>query len=184
VLSRPLAAILHLVDRIGGGERVEGYTIGMNTTTILSLALAGAPEPPITPFTVDTVDVDHSGDSTQITAYGPDGEVAGEVVLWVDADGHVRIDATFADGLYLSVATDGETSSIDSEHGEAAAARVAQIHAALPNTELPEWVPCAGSVALAAYSCGHFNFITCGPSAFVAACECIELGTGGENSCW
>jgi hypothetical protein len=157
----------------------------MNTAgTILSWALAGAPTSP-EPFTVADVDMHRTADVAQLTAYDPDGEVTGEVFVWVDPEGRARLDAVFSDGLYLSVIADGVDATIDTDDGAEVVARMGKINAALGETaELPEWGGCALAGGLAVLHCGTLRPILCAAETFAAGCECVEYFTDGENSCW
>jgi hypothetical protein len=142
--------------------------------TLLSWVLAGAPASPAESFTVVEVDMERSDESTQLTAYGPDGEVAGEVFMWADADGRIRLDAMFADGLYLSVATDGNDVTIDTDDAAAVAMRMDEITAALEQAS-GEWGTCAWEAGVAAIECVAVRPILCIGGTIVAACTCLPL---------
>src|SRR5690242_1879593 len=99
----------------------------MNTATILSWVLAGAPASPTTEREapeIERVDFDRSDDSVQITARDTEGEVSAEVFLWTDGDGRVRLDAAWPDGLYLSVISDGDDTTVDTENAAEVASRI------------------------------------------------------------
>jgi hypothetical protein len=147
----------------------------MNTvSTILSWALAAAPSSPPEPFTVVQVDMDRSDESTQLTAYGPDGEVAGEVFVWVDVNGQIRLDAMFADGLYMAVSTDGTEVMIDAADTAVVAARMNEITVALEQTS-GEWGTCAWEAGVAVIECAAVRPILCIGGTIVAACTCLPL---------
>jgi hypothetical protein len=155
-------------------------------STLLSWVLATAPEPPPPP---ETVEFAQSDDSVQLTARDADGDVAAEVFLWTDTDGNIRLDATWPDGLYLSVISDGEDATVHSEDGAEVEARLLELDAALQEpAAAPQWLECAGSVVLAGAACipplGPFKFAACVGAAGFAACACTETATDGENSCW
>lgn len=142
-------------------------------TTILSWALAGASASSTESFTVVDVDMVSSDESAQLTAYGPDGEIAGEVFLWTDAAGRIRLDATFADGLYLSIASDGESSTIDTEDATEVERRMSEIDDVLGHVEVSGWFPCAAGTVLAVAACATGHPVICGVEAYVTACHCL-----------
>lgn len=84
----------------------------------LALAFALAPTTPTDrapPFDVSDVEVQQTDSSAHVTAYDAEGEVAAELAVWVDSGGRKHTDANFPDGLYLSVAIDGESVTVDSD---------------------------------------------------------------------
>jgi hypothetical protein len=151
----------------------------------LSWALAVAPTSTSHSFAVADVDVHRSKDATQITAYDDDGEVAGEVFVWVDAAGQARLDVTFPDGVYLSATSDGTSAHIDTNDGPAVAERAKLLDVALKDVSaLPEWIRCGGPAAFAALECATLNVLGCAGGTFWAGCECIDYFTHGEHSCY
>jgi hypothetical protein len=161
----------------------------MYTATLVLWAFAvtpdSSPSPSTVPFTVAEVDMQRSDDSTELTAYDPDGEVAGEVFMWVDPEGRVRLDALFADGLYMSVITDGSKVTIDTEDADEVAARMLEIDAGLDETAgLPKWFPCAAEAVLAVGACASLHVVACGATTLLAGCACLELATDEEYTCY
>jgi hypothetical protein len=151
----------------------------MTTATILSWVLAAAPGPSTPtdktpPRNIESVELDRSEDTVQITARDSEGEVSAEIVVW-GREGEVRFDALFPDGLYLSVVTDGETVTVDSDDPQEAAVRVGEIHDFLMQTEPQEGpAQCGGAVAM-----GIAHAVAGSPwvivEAVFAACECLPL---------
>lgn len=67
--------------------------------------------------------------------------------LWTDGEGRIRLDAAWPDGLYLSVITDGETATVDTDNQQEAAARVGELHDFLaPSEPQAGPVPCGVAV--------------------------------------
>jgi hypothetical protein len=141
-------------------------------SAVLSWALAAASEPAT--FTVDRVDAERSAESVQLIAYDPDGEPVGEVVLWADVTGRARLDANFADGLYLSVVPDGDAATIETNNGEQVAARMLEIQGVLSETADADWKKCVGSIALTIPAC-LVHPVLCAGEMYFAACHCGPL---------
>jgi hypothetical protein len=155
------------------------YNVAMLTAAIFSWVLAPAPvsQPPTEVRAPDilTIDVERSDDTAQITARDINGEISAEMFIWLDGDGRTRLNATWPDGLYVSVIADGETVTVDSDNQREATARMQEIHDFLQQTD-----PQAGPVPCAvATVSGIFHAITANPlvvvDAVLAACECLPL---------
>lgn len=144
-------------------------------STILSWALAGAPAAPADPFTVVAVDMQRSDESIQLTAFDPNGELAAEVFVWVDANSLIRLDAMFADGLYMTVSTDGTNVTIETEDAEEVSMRIDEIALALDQTTSAEWGTCAWEAGVAAIECATVRPILCIGGTILAACTCLPL---------
>jgi hypothetical protein len=147
------------------------------TTTILSWALAGAPA-----STTDsappraTVEVERTDDTVQITERDLHGEVSAELFMWTDRDGRLRFDATWPDGLYLSVINDGEDATIDTADRAEVATRLELLDAAIQSASTGKgWVGCVFGVAATAAACAAVHPFWCVGGGLVAACECLPL---------
>jgi hypothetical protein len=139
--------------------------------SILSWALAGAPESP------PRIEVTTFDDAAEVVVYrGTDEPYA---VLVVRAEGEeVRIDVDFADGLYLS-AVDG---AVESSDQALASARLMEIQRDLgPSEGWTERARCGFSVLVGAAACAA-ALITCPIDAAWAACHCLpELVSEWED---
>lgn len=165
-----------LQPREPGRRKLGGYENDMNVALLpLVTAFTGSPEyaslPPIT-----DVEVVESADSTHVLAFDPDGEVAAEVVVWA-VEGEIRLDALFPDGLYLSVVTDGESVTIESDDAAEVAERMGALldHLGQTEQEGEEWGDCAGHAAHAAVGCALARPFMCVVGSVIAACECLPL---------
>jgi hypothetical protein len=160
-----------------GMRKPARYGSSMFTaSTFLSWVLATTPESqPEQARDIERVEIDRSDDSVQVTARDSDGEVSAEVFLWTDGEGRIRLDAAWPDGLYLSVVTDGETATVDTDNQQEAAARVGEVHDFLALTE-PQAGPVPCGVAVVS---GIYHAVTANPfvivDAVLAACECLPL---------
>ena len=152
----------------------------VNTILPLVLAFGG-------PTEIQRVEVNESPAATSVLAYDDTDELAAEIIVRRTDDGEVMLDALFPDGLYMSVVTDGDHVTIDSDDAEEVAARISEIQAALPPdstlAKIPKWAMCAGKAVFAAASCSSGGLIWCAGSTLYAACECIEWVSKGEKSC-
>jgi hypothetical protein len=141
---------------------------------IIALVTAFSGPPDVLSPPIADVEVVEGTDSTHVFAYDPDGEVAAEIVVW-GRDGEVRFDALFPDGFYLSLVTDGESVTVDSDDAEEAAARMGEIHDFLSQID-PQAAPAPCAIAVAT---GVFHAVTANPlvvvEAVLAACECLPL---------
>jgi hypothetical protein len=143
------------------------------TTTFLSWVLILTPEVQPPPFVVDVVTVDRSDGATQIIAYDADGDVTGEITVWSDGDGRVRLDVTFADGEFSSMVFDGENVTTESSNGALVEERVIVMEDVMHETDSTKgWVPCAVHTGLAISSCAA-ALLWCPFEAAFAACECL-----------
>jgi hypothetical protein len=157
----------------------------ITASTIISWVLAGAPvspttEPEFKAAEIQRVEFERSDDSVQITTRGSDGEVSAEVFLWTDRDGRVRFDAAWPDGLYLSVVTDGEDATVDTENAGEVASRIERLDAALQETQ-ESWWTCGAGVALTGFACAGAAAIpnpwtvgACGGTLYVTFCDCAH----------
>jgi hypothetical protein len=152
--------------------------------SILSWALAGAPESP------PRAEVTTFDSAAEVIVYDGGEDPYAVIVVQAEPDGRVRLDVDFADGLYLSVDSDGYEATVDTNDREQVSARMLKIKAALDSdpAEIPQWVECAGSVVLAGVACsppiGILFFVGCAGSSFAAGCACAETFVDGEGSCW
>jgi hypothetical protein len=87
-------------------------------TAILSLlVLSPAPASTSPPFDVSDAETEYGERSIHLATFDADGDQSAELVVWADSDNRVRMNADFADGLYLSalVNSDGELVAIESD---------------------------------------------------------------------
>jgi hypothetical protein len=160
--------------------------------TLLSSVLAGTPDSPTSTDRApppETVEFDRSDDTVQITARDSGGEVSAEVFMWIDADGRTRLDAAWPDGLYLSVTSNGEDATVDTENAVEVAERMERLDVAIQQTQsASQWLECAGTVVAAGIACippiGVLAFVGCATASTFATCACAETFSGGEDSCW
>jgi hypothetical protein len=152
----------------------------MFTATLLTWVLAAAPQASTPtdkapPREIERVDLERSDDTVQITARDSDGEVSAEMFLWRDSDGNARLDATWPDGLYLSVISDGENATIETENAAEAGSRLDRLDAAIQETAAGnDWQDCAIHLGLAAPACAAHP-ILCAYEMYYAACACLPL---------
>jgi hypothetical protein len=92
---------------------------------MLSWVLAAAPEPQPPTRDDSRVEIEESNGTTSVLVYEGD-DVTAEIVLWLDGDDHVRLDANFEDGEYLRAVLDGDE-LVEHEASPAAADRVTQM---------------------------------------------------------
>src|SRR5690349_13547781 len=155
----------------------------------LALLIAPASTPP-QQLEVHTVDVDSNNDAVQFIARDRNKDVTGEVVFWRDDIGRARLDVNFADGIYMNVIIDSEGMQITTDDAPTVAKRMLDIDAAMEApAKLPQWMACAGSIALAGFACAPpiataGAFVGCTGAATMAGCECLETITSGEQGCW
>jgi hypothetical protein len=149
----------------------------MTTATILSWVLIAAP---FSPIAAEAVEFERSDGSVQITARGSDGEVSAEVFMWTDADGRMRLDAAWPDGLYLSVASDGEDTTVDTENAAEVASRIERLDAAIQVVQA-SWTTCGIAAALTAGACAAaaalpnpYTAYTCGGGLYLTFCDCAH----------
>lgn len=139
-----------------------------NTILPMVLALGG-------PTDIQRVEVNESAAATSVLVYDDTGEVGAELVVRQTDDGELMLDALFPDGLYVSVITDGDAVTVESDDAEEAAARMGEIHDFLLQAE-PQAAPGPCAIALAT---GVFHAVTANPlvvvEAVLAACECLPL---------
>jgi hypothetical protein len=144
----------------------------------LSWAFAVAPDPstPARSFDVADVELQQTDDAAQLTAYDPDGEVIGEIVLWADSTGQPMLAATFPDGLYMFVSVDGEHATVDTEDAAEVGARVDAIMAAIPDGATSasgqDVAECLGYGGLVIAGC-LVHPVICAGEMYFAACHCL-----------
>ncbi len=143
----------------------------------IALALALAPDTTIPPTSFDVADAEvvARDNSTHLLAYDAEGEVSAEIVLWTDTDDRTRVDVMFLDGLYLSVTTDGESITIETDDAAEVAARVAIIEEGLASITDLDVMKCAGSVIVAVGGCGWGGPLACMGAAAFAGINCGPL---------
>jgi hypothetical protein len=161
------------------------YESSMYTATIFSWVLAAAPgtSTPIDksqPREIERVDLERSDDTVQITARYSDGEVSAEVFLWRDGDGNARLDATWPDGLYMSVISDGEDATVDTDDADEVGRRIERLDLAIQKTAAGKsWFACGFHVLATAAACGApipvVGIPICAGEAYLLACECLPL---------
>jgi hypothetical protein len=157
------------------------YTTG----TLLSWVLAVAPATPTDFDTrVSDIEVVTANDAAEVLVYDGAGEVSAVLVIWIDSEQRVRLDADFADGLYLSTVVDGEDPVIESNNRAVVAERLSTI---MDNTSaLDDVAPddgtttagiggCAWSAIGTASACAGVRPIFCVVGAAVMACNCLPL---------
>jgi hypothetical protein len=155
-------------------------------STIISWVLAVGPQA-TTPYdtSVSDIDVASANETTEVLVYDEAGEVFATLVIWIDADGRVRMDADFADGHYLSVAVvDGEEPAIESSDRAQVAERLSTIMDnanALDDLSLDGGTTsasiggCAWGVISTAGACAAVRPIFCVVGGVIAACNCLPL---------
>lgn len=157
---------------------------------IITMVLATAPSLPTDrappSFDVADIDVETSDASTSLIAYGSDGEVAAEIVVWIDSDNRRRLDANFADGLYLTAVRDGGQVSVESNDSAEVADRVAVLETVLPQVTEQEVMECALGIIGLAGGCGFGGALGCmgGAAGFAMTCGKTlveELQDEGED---
>jgi hypothetical protein len=144
----------------------------MFTPTIVALILSTsvAPQPQLT-----RAELERGPDSAHVLAFDANDDVAAEIVLWRVDQRHIRIDALFPDGLVLTAVFDGEfIVTIDNDHPEAVAGRLAAINDLLAATSEPQasWLKCAAYAAITALELAQASPIGVA-TAVLAACECL-----------
>jgi hypothetical protein len=145
-----------------------------STATLLALALTSSAQSPTT--TPSRVEVNRGSESTQIVAFDAADQVAAEIVVWIVAPGHIRIDAIFPDDVHAMAIVNGrgEVIAIDNEDRERVAPRIAAVVDLLAETEQAGWLPCAFHGAMTIVEIAHANPLALA-SGILAACECIPL---------
>lgn len=154
-------------------------------STVFSWVLAVAPPATFDTTSVSDIQVASSNEAAEILVYDDEGEVSATLVIWLDADQRLRLDADFADGLYLSTAVvDGEDPVIESNNREEVAERLSTIMSnadALDDgahdggTTTAGIGSCAWSAVGTASACAAARPIFCVVGAAVMACNCLPL---------
>lgn len=151
-------------------------------TNIIAMALASAPLSPLDRTTFDVADAEVARVDTTVhlVTFGSDGYATASLSVWVDDAGHLRLDADFADGLYLTAVVSPDRVTVDSPDVAEAAARVDAIGGWLaeqpPQAGWQEWGACAGHLALAVVECPHpLGVLGCGIGIAGAYCHCGPL---------
>jgi hypothetical protein len=156
----------------------------MYTAQVIVAALLAAPtSTPTAEFDVSDTEVTFGAESMHVAAFDAVGEQSGEVVIWSDGDSPIRLDANFADGLYvvLRVDGDGHIVEIESPDPGEAVRRMATIGdvAALhdPDATKGEAMCYAGLIGAAA---GIFtgNIPTVMVAGFIISCNCLPIVNG------
>lgn len=158
----------------------------MLTAVLLSLAL-GPPmgpvlKPPLDQFVEKLDDIDYSGNAAgiEIVARSSDGMVIGVVVMSYEFDGSIRLTSDYDDGYVDVTVRDRDVVDVVStlplavvEMRADAIAKELRFPEAGP---LEGWGMCVAKTLVAVGACNSVTWpLTCGPGAFVAACECIPL---------
>lgn len=145
----------------------------MGTPILITTLLALAPSPSPPGFDASDAELSMADDSVQLTTYDAEGEVSAEIVMWTDDGGLLQVHANFVDGIYLRIATDGETAKVDSNNAVEAAARMGVVDDYIDGPLVAAaWIPCAGAIVTAAGSCAAAG-LGCPLWAILAACECL-----------
>lgn len=115
----------------------------------------------------------------QVAAFDAAGEQSGEVVIWSDRKSPIRLDANFADGLYLVVHFDsgGEILEIESpDPGEAVRrmATIRDIAAVVSPDDTASEVGCYAGL-IGAAGCVTGNVLLCMGASFAVACHCLPI---------
>jgi hypothetical protein len=155
-------------------------------TTTIALALALAPSTPTTdyapPFEVADIEVERGPESTTLTAFDGDGEVAAEIVQWTDGDGHTRLDTHFADGVYVWVAIDGDSVEVESNNPAEAADRLASMgattQASWEDVSADDLGWCAGALIGAAGAAVTGNLLGTIGASIIAGVNCGNVLEG------
>lgn len=119
------------------------------------------------------VEVVDGTDSTHVLAYDDDGEVTAELVVWADSDGRIRLDAAWPDGLHLSVVTDADEATVETDDRAEVERRMVELDDALGQVEVAGWVPCAAGAFFAVAACATGHPVICLGEAYVTACHCL-----------
>lgn len=148
----------------------------MATTIPLMVALLGAPASMPDSFTVGAVEVGNSDDAVQVLAYDLNGDIAAEIVVWGDGHGRVRVDAGFADGMYLALTADGDDVTVEGDDTAEVRARLVAISDSVTQAApQASWGKCAAHAVVMAASCASGHVIICAGEAYLVACECYPL---------
>jgi hypothetical protein len=160
----------------------------MFSTIITTVALAvTSPSTPTstTParFDVSDVEVSTGSRSTHWATFDADGEQSGEVVVWVDTDNQLHLDATFADGRYMSALVDSEgIVDPESDNAHEVVGRLSKISAFLdgepPGSTQGRELLCYASAVLAA-TCLTGNLLGCVGGGAGVVCNCMPLWEEG-----
>ena len=166
------------MDRLGGRDTIRGVL----TTTLLTLTLAPPPNLPLRPFEVeiDRTEYTNDGENVEIVAYDDHGTVIGVIALFVDSHGDLRIvseyEEGFADAVIDAKGVAHVTTDLPAETVERRAEAIADKLATTGMGPYEGWGMCAAKVLVAVGACMGPHYVwTCGPGAFIAACECIPL---------
>lgn len=152
---------------------------------IFSWVLAVAP-PATTPFdaaSVSHIEVVSANEATEVLVHDEAGEISATLVIWIDSDERVRLDADFADGLYLSAAVvDGEDPVIESNNRAQVAERMATIMGHADELGFPDGGTmsasiggCGWGVISTAAACAAVRPIFCVVGGVITACNCLPL---------
>jgi hypothetical protein len=143
-----------------------------STAPLLALAFTSSAQSP----SPSRVEVNLGPESTQIVAFDAADQVAAEIVVWIVAPDHIRIDAIFPDDVHAMAIVNGrgEVIAIDNEDRERVAPRIAAVVDLLAETEQAGWLPCAFHGAMTIVEIAHANPLALA-SGILAACECIPL---------
>jgi hypothetical protein len=156
--------------------------------TTVALAVTSPSTPTSTPparFDVSDVEVSTGSRSTHWATFDGEGDQSGEVVVWVDADSQLHLDANFADGRYMSALVDSEGQGIvdlESDNAAEVAGRITEIRAFLdsdpPGSTEGRELWCLASVVLAT-TCVGGSFVGCVGGGVGIVCNCMPLWEEG-----
>jgi hypothetical protein len=158
------------------------------TTVALAVMSPSTPTstpPPPARFVVSDVEINTGPISTHWATFDSEGDQSGEVVIWTDADNHVRLDANFADGLSISslIDSEGKIVELESDNTAEIVERLAVIgdflHREPPSgTAEGRELWCYGSV-FAAVGCVTGNIFLCVGGSIGIVCNCMPLWEDG-----
>jgi hypothetical protein len=170
---RPTLPVKDLLSRSLPAHTRRLRTI-METQMLISAFLALSPSGSPPEFDASDAEVYTMKDSVHLMTYDAGGELSAEIVMWTDDRGLLQVHANFEDGLYLWLATDGETATVDSDNAVEAVERMRVVDDYLLTQQVTEarWIPCAGAIVTAAGSCAAAG-LACPLWAVLAACECL-----------
>jgi hypothetical protein len=129
---------------------------------------------------LDRVEQLTADSGVEFRAYDRRGTVIGVVVMAVEPDGTVRMFADFDDGFgdvtVDSAGTASRTSSLPAPVLERRINAIGQMAKEVELMPQDGWGKCAALTLLAIGACYSVTWVwTCGPGAFIAACECLPL---------
>jgi hypothetical protein len=164
-------------------------TVFSTIITTVALAVTSPSTPTPTPparFDVSDVEVSTGSHSTHWASFDTEGDQSGELVVWVDVDNQVHLDANFADGLSMSALVDSETGSfidLDSENGTEVVERLTEIgaflHRETPGGTDGRELLCYVSAAVAITCVVPGNFLGCVTGGAGIVCNCMPLWEKG-----